>query len=202
MGAYSPVPWFGAEALDRAVAEVFEPVAWRMARDGILYRGVLYAGLMLTANGPMVLEFNARFGDPEAQVIMPLLDGELSSALLGVARGERPLMEGSVALRSGAAVGVVLASEGYPDAPRAGRSLTGADPSGRDDAGPLLCFHAATRHADGGFVSAGGRVATFVGLGEDLAAARANAYSGIGAASLEGGQLRHDIAEREINSEG
>ncbi len=114
MGAYSPVPWFGDDALEAAVAEVFEPVAWRMARDGIPYRGVLYAGLMLTTHGPMVLEFNARFGDPEAQVVLPLLDGELASALLGAARGERGLMEGSLALRSGAAVGVVLASRGLP----------------------------------------------------------------------------------------
>ncbi len=198
MGAYSPVPWYGAGELETAVAEVFEPVAWRMARDGMAYRGVLYAGMMLTAHGPMVLEFNARFGDPEAQVILPLLDGELASALLGVARGERGLMEGSLALRSGAAVGVVLASEGYPEATQIGRPLTGAEPSGPDDDGPLLCFHAATERADGGFFTAGGRVATYVGLGDDLAAARTTAYAGIEAASLEGGQWRHDIAAREI----
>ena len=101
MGAYSPVPWYGAGELETAVAEVFEPVAWRMARDGMAYRGVLYAGLMLTAHGPMVLEFNARFGDPEAQVILPLLDGELASALLGVARGER----GPDGRLAGAAIG-------------------------------------------------------------------------------------------------
>jgi phosphoribosylamine--glycine ligase len=198
MGAYSPVPWYGAGELETAVAEVFEPVAWRMARDGMAYRGVLYAGLMLTAYRPMVLEFNARFGDPEAQVILPLLDGELANALLGVARGERGLMEGSVALRSGAAVGVVLASDGYPEATQVGRPLTGAEPSGPDDDGPLLCFHAATERADGGFSTAGGRVATYVGLGDDLAAARTTAYAGIEAASLEGGQWRRDIASREI----
>jgi phosphoribosylamine--glycine ligase len=202
MGAYSPVPWFGPEALEAAVAEVFEPVAWRMARDGTPYRGVLYAGLMLTAQGPMVLEFNARFGDPEAQVVLPLLDGELASALLGAARGERGLMEGSVAVRSGAAVGVVLASAGYPDAPEVGRPLTGGDPSWADDDGPLLCFHAATRRQDGEFVTAGGRVATFVGLGDDLASARTTAYAAAEAASLEGGQLRVDIAAREIGSAG
>jgi phosphoribosylamine--glycine ligase len=198
MGGYSPVPWFGADALERAVAEVFEPVAWRMARDGAPYRGVLYAGLMVTAQGPMVLEFNVRFGDPEAQVILPLLDGELANALLGVARGDRSLMEDSVALRPGAAVGVVLASEGYPGASQIGRPLTGADPASRDDDGPLLCFHAATRSADGGYESSGGRVATFVGLGDDLGSARDTAYAGIGAALLEGAQFRHDIAEREI----
>jgi phosphoribosylamine---glycine ligase len=198
MGAYSPVPWYGAGELETAVAEVFEPVAWRMARDGTAYRGVLYTGLMLTAHGPMVLEFNARFGDPEAQVILPLLDGELASALLGVARGERGLMEGSLALRSGAAVGVVLASEGYPEATQVGRPLLGAEPSATDDDGPLLCFHAATQRADRGFSTAGGRVATYVGLGDDLVAARTTAYAGIEAASLEGGQWRRDIAAREI----
>jgi phosphoribosylamine--glycine ligase len=198
MGAYCPVPWFGTEALETAVARVFEPVAWRMARDGTPYRGVLYAGLMLTGQGPMVLEFNARFGDPEAQVVLPLLDGELAAALLGVARGERSLMEDSVRLGPGAAVGVVLASAGYPDAPQVDRRLAGAEPAARDDDGPLLCFHAATRRADGGFVSSGGRIATFVGLGDDLATARATAYAGAEAASLDGGQLRHDIAAREI----
>jgi phosphoribosylamine--glycine ligase len=109
-------------------------------------------------------------------------------------------MEDSVAVRPGAAVGVVLASEGYPDASQVGRPLTGADPASRDDAGPLLCFHAATRRAGGGYESTGGRVATFVGLGDDLAAAREEAYRGIEAASLEGGQMRRDIADREMKS--
>ena len=86
-----------------------------MARDGSPYRGVLYAGLMLTDDGPMVLEFNARFGDPEAQVLLPMLDGDLAAALLGCAAGDRGLMEGSVGLRGGAAVGVVIAAEGYPE---------------------------------------------------------------------------------------
>ena len=129
MGAFAPVPWFGSDALERTAAEVFEPIAWRMSRDGTPYRGVLYAGLMLTDDGPMVLEFNARFGDPEAQVLLPLLDGELSAALLGTAIGDRALMEGSVRPSDGAAVGVVVVSEGYPDAPVTGRRLEGAEPS-------------------------------------------------------------------------
>jgi phosphoribosylamine--glycine ligase len=126
MGAYAPVPWFADAELERAAAEVFEPVAWRMARDGVPYRGVLYAGLMLTADGPMVLEFNARFGDPEAQVLMPMLDGTLAQALFGTAIADRSLMEGSVAWRSGSAVAVVLASGGYPDAP----AVAGGRPGG------------------------------------------------------------------------
>src|SRR5207245_5289091 len=131
MGSYAPVRWFGPDALDRAAESVFEPIAWRMARDGNPYRGVLYAGLMVTDDGPMVLEFNARFGDPEAQVLLPMLDGELASALLGTARQDRGAMEGALGLRHGAAVGVVVASEGYPDAPVVGRSLIGAEPSSR-----------------------------------------------------------------------
>src|SRR5690606_13368467 len=99
MGAYTPVPWFDRAELERTAAEVFEPIAWRMARDGFAYRGVLYAGLMLTDDGPMVLEFNARFGDPEAQVVLPMLDGDLAEALYGCAIGDRSLMEDSVAPR-------------------------------------------------------------------------------------------------------
>jgi phosphoribosylamine--glycine ligase len=199
MGAYSPVPWFGTRELEEATASIFEPIAWRMARDGTPYRGVLYAGLMVTDQGPMVLEFNVRFGDPEAQVLLPLLDGDLTSALLGVARGDRGMMEGTLNIGDGAAVGVVLASEGYPDAPAPRRPLGGAEPAALDDDGPLLCFHAATAPASGGgYEATGGRVATFVGLGADLAAARETAYGGIIAAQLEGGQYRTDIALRDV----
>jgi phosphoribosylamine--glycine ligase len=200
MGAYSPVPWFGDAEIETSVATIFEPIAWRMARDGTPYRGVLYAGLMQTDAGPMVLEFNARFGDPEAQVLLPLLDGELAVALLGAARGERGAMEGSVRTRDGAAVGVVLAADGYPEAPVSGGMLGGAEPSGPDDGGPLLRFHAGTQRSNGGYVASGGRVATIVGLGADLAEARAEAYRGVAATPLEGGQHRSDIALREVEA--
>ena len=200
MGSYAPVPWFGSAQLERAAAEVFEPIAWRMDRDGSPYRGVLYAGLMLTDDGPMVIEFNARFGDPEAQVILPMLDGDLSSALLGVATGDRSLMEGSVGWRHGAAVGVVVAAEGYPATPVIGRVLGGADPASASDDSDSLVFHAGTRREDGGLVSAGGRVLTVVGRGADLAAARDNAYAGVAGISLEGSQYRTDIAQRDLES--
>jgi len=194
MGAYTPVPGFGAAEVESAVATVLEPIAWRMARDGTPYRGVLYAGLMLTDDGPTVLEFNARFGDPEAQVLLPLLDGDLATALLGVATGDRGAIEGSLALRPGAAVGVVLAAEGYPGAPIGGREVRGADPSGIDDDGPLLVFHAGTQATrGGGYSSHGGRVLTCVGLGNDLAAARAIAYEGLARITMEGGQQRSEI---------
>ena len=198
MGSYAPVPWFGGDALERTAAEVFEPVAWRMARDGVPYRGVLYAGLMLTESGPMVLEFNARFGDPEAQVLLPLIDGSLAEALYGCAVGDRSLMQSSVALRDGAAVGVVLASEGYPDAPIPGREVDGAEPSSAADDGSTLVFHAATRRTpSGSYEATGGRVLTVVGRGETIAAARVAAYRGVDAVRLDGGQYRSDIAARE-----
>jgi phosphoribosylamine--glycine ligase len=200
MGAYTPVPWFGAAELERIAGEVFEPVAWRMARDGFAYRGVLYAGLMLTASGPMVLEFNARFGDPEAQALLPMLDGDLASALLGCATADRGLMEDSLALRAGAAVGVVIASEGYPNAPVTGRRIQGAEPSGADDDGDLLCFHAGTRRsAGGGHETTGGRVVTMVGRGATFEAARDAAYRGVAGVALEGGAYRTDIAGRELD---
>jgi phosphoribosylamine--glycine ligase len=198
MGAYAPVPWFGPVEVDQAVATIFEPIAWRMARDGSPYRGVLYAGLMLTEAGPMVLEFNARFGDPEAQVLLPLLDGDLAMALLGVAEGDRGAMEGSLAIRTGAAVAVVVASDGYPDAPVIGLALGGVDPSGPDDAGPVLRFHAGTSASGQGYRTSGGRVVSVVGLGPDIAAAREAAYQGIAGIDLDGSQHRTDIALREL----
>jgi phosphoribosylamine--glycine ligase len=198
MGAFAPVPWFDRRELETAAERIFEPVAWRMARDGTPYRGVLYAGLMLTDDGPMVLEFNARFGDPEAQALLPMLDGDLAEALLGVATGDRGRIDGSLALRDGAALGVVIAAEGYPDDPVRGRAIRGAEPASPADDGALLCFHAGTRRAAGGYATSGGRVVTMVGRGPDLAGARAAAYAGVAGVELEGGQHRSDIGLAEI----
>lgn len=198
MGAYTPVPWFGADALDEIVATVFEPIAWVMARDGVPYRGVLYAGLMVTDDGPMVLEFNTRFGDPEAQVLLPTLEGDLAGTLLGVATGDRGAMDGSLGPRHGAAVGVVIASDGYPEAVQLGRPLDGAEPASAADDGDLLCFHAGTVQTSNGYASSGGRVVCFVGRDGDLSAAREAAYRGVAGCALEGGQHRSDIALREV----
>lgn len=199
MGAYAPVPGFGQAELEGATAQLLEPIAWRMARDGIPYRGVLYAGLMLTDAGPMVLEFNARFGDPEAQVLLPLIEGELFTALLAVANGDRGLMEDSVVVGGGAAVGVVIAAEGYPGIPMSSGDLRGIEPAGPGNGGPLLCFHGATRSAGGDrYRAVGGRLVTFVGLGADFASARATAYGGVNGCSIEGGQHRTDIGLREL----
>jgi phosphoribosylamine--glycine ligase len=193
MGAYAPVPWFGPREVEATLASVFEPIAWRMARDGTPYRGVLYAGLMLTDAGPMVLEFNARFGDPEAQVLMPLVEGDLAAALRGTAVGDRSAMESLSIAADRAAVGIVLASEGYPDAPLTERQLRGAEPAAAGDDGPQLCFHAGTRRGGDGHVSTGGRVATLVGIGPDHVVARERATAAVGDAELEGGQHRSDI---------
>ncbi|HEX5040335.1 MAG TPA: phosphoribosylamine--glycine ligase [Candidatus Limnocylindria bacterium] len=198
MGAYTPVPWFGADALERVAAEVFEPIAWRMERDGTPYRGVLYAGLMLTGAGLSVLEFNARFGDPEAQVLLPMLDGDLAAALLGTATGDRSLMEGSLTPHDGAAVGVVVAAQGYPDAPVARRRIDGAEPSTAADDGEVLSFHAGTRRTADGYETTGGRVISIVGRGETLGQARDAAYRGVAEVRLEGGQHRTDIGAREL----
>jgi phosphoribosylamine--glycine ligase len=198
MGALTPVAGFGPREMEAATERIFAPVAWRLARDGTPYRGVLYAGLMLTDAGPMVLEFNARFGDPEAQVLLPLVDGDLSAALLGAATGDRGLMEDSIVMRAGAAVGVVVAAEGYPDDPVRDRPIGGVDPSGPDDGGPLLYFHGATRRSPGGHATTGGRVVTVVGLGDDVASARAVAYRGVAGVSLEGGQHRSDIGQEVV----
>lgn len=201
MGAYAPVPWFGRGALEQVAADIFEPIAWRMARDGFPYRGVLYAGLMLTDDGAMVLEFNARFGDPEAQVLLPMLDGDLAAALLGCATADRSLMEGSVALRQGAAVSVVVAAEGYPTGPIGGRIVEGAEPASAADDGDLLCFHAGTaRLPDGRYETTGGRVLAMVGRGATMRAARDAAYRGVADVELEGGRYRTDIALRELGA--
>ena len=200
MGAYTPVPWFGAAALERAAGEVFEPIAWRMARDGTPYRGILYAGLMLTDAGPMVLEFNARFGDPEAQVILPMLDGDLAASLLGAATGDRGLMESSLAARAGAAVGVVIAAQGYPDTPVVGRVVDGVEPASASDDGDVLIFHAGTRRTPGdAYETVGGRVVTVVGRGLDHAAAREAAYRAVAQVTLDGAQVRSDIGLRELS---
>jgi phosphoribosylamine--glycine ligase len=198
MGAYTPVPWFGQPEIDEVAASVFEPIAWLMARDGQPFRGVLYAGLMLTDGGSMVLEFNARFGDPEAQVLLPMLDGDLAGVLLACARADRGEMEGMVGIREGAAVGVVLASEGYPQAPVSGRLLEGADPSSPADDGDALCFHGGTRRLAQGFETSGGRAVTFVGRGTTFSAAREVVYRAVESCRLDGGQYRTDVGLREV----
>lgn len=194
MGAFAPadVP---AELVHAITETVARPTIAGLAREGAPFRGLLYVGLMLGAAGPRVLEYNVRFGDPETQVLLPLLEGDLGLALLGCATGR---LASPLAFGEGACVGVVLAAPGYPGAPLAGRPLAGLeawpDP-GAEDREQRWCFHAGTRAgADGRLVTAGGRVVTVVARAENRERARARAYEGLARLTLEGGQARRDIA--------
>jgi phosphoribosylamine--glycine ligase len=192
MGAYTPVPWFGSDALERAAAEVFEPIAWRMARDAIGYRGVLYAGLMLTEDGPQALEFNCRFGDPETQVILPLLETPLDQVLLACIAGRLDQVE--LRWRSGACAAVVLAAPGYPGAYPKGLPIYGLNEVAVEyTPDELVVFHAGTAGPPKQPVTSGGRVLAVSGLGDSLSGALARAYAGVERIHFEGMHYRRDI---------
>ena len=185
MGAYAPLPWLPEGMVERIVTEVCEPVAREMVARGCPFSGLLYAGLALTAEGPEVVEFNCRFGDPETQAVLALLESPLGEALDAVASGRLAGLPPLV-WRDGAAVTVVLAAENYPGSPRRGDPIEGADQPG--------VLHAGTAtDAEGRLVSAGGRVLSVVGTGRDLAAARAEAYRVLEGIELPGGHHRTDI---------
>ena len=195
MGAYAPTRLLDTAEVQRLTKQILLPVVKRMARKEVPFSGILYAGLMITQYGPKVVEFNARFGDPETQVILPLLRSDLLE--LFVALQEKRLRDLKLEVEPGAAVGVALASGGYPGKYETGLPIAGLDGSG-DDA---LVFHAGTSAGpDGGPVTGGGRVLTVVGRGPDLAAARDQAYAAAERITFEGRQLRRDIAAREIES--
>ncbi|WP_181783526.1 phosphoribosylamine--glycine ligase [Pseudonocardia pini] len=193
MGAYAPLPWAGETLVDELVAAVVQPVADEMARRGTPFTGLLYAGLALTSNGPAVIEFNCRFGDPETQVVLALLRTPLAALLNATAVGtlaEHPPLEWA----DGAAVTVVVAAEGYPGTPRLGDVISGSDAPG--------VLHAGTRRReDGAVVSTGGRVLSVVGTGTDLAAARADAYRRLEGVHLTGSHHRTDIGLRAEKGE-
>jgi len=188
MGAYTPLPWADDDLVDTIMRTVAEPTLAEMARRETPFVGVLYCGLALTSRGgTRVIEFNCRFGDPEIQVVLPLLDSPLGAILWAAARGE---LAGAPALRwrEGNAVTVVVASENYPDTPLTGRVITGAD-------GVAGVLHAGTaRDASGALVSAGGRVLCCTATGADLTEARTAAYKLVGDVGLAGSQHRTDIA--------
>jgi phosphoribosylamine--glycine ligase len=185
MGAYAPLPWLPDELAADIVTGIVQPVAQELVRRGWPFSGVLYAGLAMTSAGPAVVEFNCRFGDPETQAVLALLDSPLGQLLHAAATGtlaEQPALR----WRPGAAVTVVLAAENYPGRPRVGDVISGADGDG--------VLHAATgRREDGALVSTGGRVLSVVGAGEDLTAARAAAYTTIESIRLPGSHFRTDI---------
>ncbi|MCO5176220.1 MAG: phosphoribosylamine--glycine ligase [Thermomicrobiales bacterium] len=193
MGAYTPTSLVPPEVVDELVETIIAPVVRGMAARGIEYRGVLYAGLMMTPDGPQVIEFNCRFGDPETQVILPMLDADFADLCLATAEGRL----GDIApprWHPGACVGVVLAAGGYPGAYASGRPIRGLD--ALPDGG--VVFHAGTSSRDGDTVTAGGRVLTAVARGKDMAAARERAYAVAAAINFDDAFYRHDIAAREV----
>jgi phosphoribosylamine--glycine ligase len=191
MGAFAPVPWVDEELLVAVRECIFDPLVAELASTGIEYRGVLYAGLMVTRDGPQVIEFNVRFGDPEAQVVLPLLETDLLDLCSAVANGT--LETAPLARRAGHAVGVTLASGGYPGAFTSGLPIT-LDTARLEP--ETLIFHAGARMENGELLTAGGRVFTMVGLGDDLVAARNRAYASIERVSFPGMRYRRDVGLR------
>ncbi len=189
MGSYAPVNDLDSDLLRIVRDTILEPTVAGLRAEGRPYCGALYAGLMLTRDGPMALEFNCRFGDPETQVILPLLGGDLAALLRSCAEGR--LDPDSIATLPGAAVCVVLAAAGYPSSPRSGDAIDGIVEALGDGA---LVFQAGTDVRDGQLVTAGGRVLSVVGRGSDLAQAAAHAYTAAGMIHFSGKLMRRDIA--------
>jgi len=193
MGAYAPAPAMTAALQGEVQRQVFSPLLTELARREIDYRGVIYAGMILTADGPRVLEFNCRFGDPETQVILPLLDGDLAELALACVDGR--LREHKVAVAADrAALCVVAAAEGYPGSYHKGMQVTG-DLVGRDEA---VVFHAGTRLDENRVVTSGGRVLGVTGIGHSLAEARDRAYKRLERIHFQGMYYRHDIGARGL----
>ncbi|MGP7794945.1 phosphoribosylamine--glycine ligase [Sphingomonas sp. CLY1604] len=194
MGAYSPAPVLTAALEARAIAEIVAPTVKALAEDGTPFSGVLYAGLMLTATGPKLIEYNARFGDPECQVLMLRFQGDLLALMLAVAEG-RLAEFGDAHFADDVAMTVVVAAAGYPGTPRAGGAIRGID---RAEAGGAVVFQAGTRQAGETLVAAGGRVLAVTAGGPDIRAARDAAYRGVDAIDFADGFCRRDIGWREL----
>lgn len=190
MGAYSPLPFVDADLERQIEWDFLKQTVRALEAEGVPYRGVLYAGLMLTADGPRLLEFNCRFGDPETQVILPRMASDLGELLLATVEGN--LSNYKMVWKPEACVTVTLASEGYPSNPRTGVPIRGlADAAAVDNA---IVFHAGTARKEDDIVTAGGRVLSVSALGTTLDAARATAYEAVDRISFDGMQFRHDIA--------
>jgi phosphoribosylamine--glycine ligase len=195
MGAYSPAPVFTPDLVQAADERIVQPTIRAMAAEGAPYRGVLYAGLMATEDGPKVVEFNARFGDPECQVLMMRMAGDIVPYLLGCARGDLSALP-PPEFKPQTVVCVVMAAKGYPDSPLEGSTIRGAD----QDFGPhVQVFHAGTRRRDdGSLIAAGGRVLNICAEGHDIAQARERAYAAVRRIDWPGGFCRTDIGWRAL----
>jgi phosphoribosylamine--glycine ligase len=195
MGAYTPPEFWTPELAARIRAEVLEPAAAAMDAEGASFTGILYAGLMLTESGPRVIEFNCRFGDPEAQVVLSRLETDLLEIASAAANGQ--LDQVDVQWSDQAAVCVVMASGGYPGSYETGELISGLS----DVLDPVQVIHAGTKAGDDETVlTAGGRVLDVVSTGSDIAEARRNAYAGVSSISFDRAEYRTDIAERAVDS--
>jgi phosphoribosylamine--glycine ligase len=194
MGSYSPVPELEEGRVAELVDTIHRPVVEELAERDTPFIGCLYAGLMLTADGPRVLEFNCRFGDPETQAILPRVDGDLAEALAAAASGD--LGEVELGVEESAAVTVALAAEHYPEGRDAGSPISGVEEA--EELGALV-FHAGTAMRDGQLVTSGGRILNVTGLGDTIEEARARAYEACERISFPGARFRRDIAEKAVN---
>jgi len=194
MGAFAPSPLVDGALQARIMREIVNPVIEGMAAEGNPFRGFLYAGLMLTDAGPKVIEFNVRLGDPEAQVVLPLIDEPLAPLLAAAARGR--LEQSSVRIGHGCFTGVVMASRGYPESSESGCEITGVELA--EAISDLTVYHAGTARSNGHIVTAGGRVLTVVGRGADYAESVVRAYAGVLRISFDGMQFRHDIGRKAL----
>lgn len=195
MGAYAPAPLITPSLQERVREEIFERTLRGMAAEGHPFRGVLFAGLMITPEGePKLIEFNVRFGDPETQVLMAVLEGDVALALAAAARGE--LAPELLRVSSDPALCVVIAAGGYPEAPRTGDAISGLDAAAQVPG--VKVFHAGTKLVDGQVVTAGGRVLGVTARGTTIAEAQARAYKAAELITFEGRQFRRDIAARAL----
>ncbi len=194
MGAYSPAPVLTPALQERAIAEIVAPTVKAMRDEGMPFSGVLYAGLMLTRTGPKLIEYNARFGDPECQVLMMRFQGDLLAVMLATAEGRLALL-GDVAFSDDTAMTVVLAAAGYPGTPKAGGAIHGIDAA---EATGAIVFQAGTKQSGDTLVASGGRVLAVTATGPDIRAARDAAYRGVDAIDFADGFCRRDIGWREL----
>ncbi|MFJ5077030.1 phosphoribosylamine--glycine ligase [Streptomyces sp. NPDC088553] len=195
MGAYSPLPWADPKLVDEVLATVLQPTVDELRRRGTPFSGLLYAGLAITGRGVRVIEFNARFGDPETQVVLARLRTPLAGVLLNAANGTLD-DQAPLSWSDDAAVTVVIASHNYPETPRTGDPIEGLDEVAEKDAPLAYVLHAGTKRDGDAIVSAGGRVLSVTATGTDLAQARERAYAAVGRIRLDGSQHRTDIARK------
>ena len=193
MGAYAPAPVMTDDMMDEVKVKILRPIVAAMKKEGYPFKGCLYAGLMITDEGPKVVEFNCRFGDPETEAVLPLFDGDLAQVMLDCVNGT--LTKEEVKWKKGCAVDVVLASEGYPSSHSSGEVISGLEDAKK--AGCLV-FHAGTTRKNGEYVVNGGRVLNVVALAPTLAEAKAKAYEGVSRIHWQGMQYRHDIADKGL----